>query len=113
MKKYEKNCYIALKGGLLKSYNFSEEFINKNEQLFNELENIWDEIYSFDCCIFGAIKTNKNNDDLKMRLCNTLDKMYDLNIEIYNDWDNKTYKNKNDYRKYILEYEKEVVKNDK
>lgn len=60
-----------------------------------------------DCCVFGATRSNKNNDELKHRLCDILDKLYDLNIEIMNDWDNKTYKNKNDYREYILTYGKE------
>lgn len=45
MKKYEKGCLIALKGGLLKSYYFSDEFINDNKNLFNDFCNIWDEIY--------------------------------------------------------------------
>ncbi len=108
MKKYEKDCIIVLKGGLLKSYNFSEKFIKNNEQLFNDFCNIWDEIYKFDCCVFGATERNKNNNNLKIRLCDILDKMYDLNIEIFNGWDDTAYTNKEDYRNYILTYGKEV-----
>lgn len=107
MKKY-KDCFIVLKSGILKSYWFSDEFIKDNKALFDEFVNIFDEFYSNDCCVFGASNTHKNNDDLKIRLCDILDKMLDLNIEIMNGWDNKIYKNKKSYRDYILNYGKEV-----
>ena len=96
IKKYEKDCIVVLKSGILKSYNFSDDFVKNNEQLFNDFCNIWDEIYSFDCCVWGATERNKNNDNLKERLCNILDNLFELNIKIYNGWDNKTYKNKKD-----------------
>lgn len=107
MKRYEKECLIVLKGGILKSYHFSDEFISKNQTLFNELEKIWDKLYECDCCVFGAVERHKNNDDLKNKLCDILDKFFDLNVEIMNGWDDKTYKNKEDYRNYISTYGKE------
>lgn len=107
MKKYVKDCYIILKGGILKSYYFSEDFLKNNKNLFEQLENIWDELYKNDCCVYGATESNKNNDALKIKLCDILDQFYDLNIEISNGWDNKIYKNKNDYRNYILNYGKD------
>lgn len=108
MKKYEKDCLIVLKSGILKSYYFSDEFVENNKELVIEFANIWDEFYNNDCCVFGASNTHKNNDDLKIKLCNILDKMFDLNIKIMNGWDDKTYKNKDDYRNYILNYGKEA-----
>lgn len=92
MKKYEKDCLIVLKGGILKSYQFSDEFVENNKELVIEFANIWDEFYNNDCCVFGASNTHKDNYDLKIKLCNILDKMFDLNIEIMNGWDDKTYK---------------------
>ena len=108
MKKYEKDCIIVLKGGILKSYNFSDEFIKTNNELFNEFCSIWDELYEHDCCVYGASEHNKNNNNIKNKLCNILDKMFDLNIKIMNGWDDITYKNKQDYKNYILNYGKEV-----
>ena len=58
MKKY-KECFIVLKSGILKSYWFSNEFIKDNKMLFDELCNIWDEFYSNDCCVFGAVIPTK------------------------------------------------------
>lgn len=107
MKKYEKDCLIILKSGILKSYNFSDAFIEKNQNLFKQFETIWDEIYQNDCCVFGASNSHKNNDKLKQNLCDILDQMFDLNVEIMNGWDNKRYKSKEEYRHYILTYGKD------
>lgn len=108
MKKYVKDCLIVLKGGILKSYYFSDEFVENNKELVIEFANIWDEFYNNDFCVFGASNTHKDNYDLKIKLCNILDKMFDLNIKIMNGWDNKNYKNKEDYKDYILNYGKEA-----
>lgn len=108
MKKYEENCMIVLKGGILKSYNFSDNFIKKNEKIFNDIGNIWDEIYSLDYCVYGANERHKENKELKEKICDILDILFDLNIKICNGCDNKIYKNKNSYRQYILEYGKEA-----
>ena len=98
--------YIILKSGILKAYNFNDDFIKEHEDLFNEFEKIWDELYSNNCCVWGVSETNKNNDTLKISLCDTLDKFFDLGVEISNGWDDEVYKNKNDYREYILNYGK-------
>ena len=102
-----KNCIICLKGGLIKSYWFNDNFIEEHEEIFNELGIIFDEIYKNDCCVYGASETNKDNINLKIKLCDILDKFFDLKIEIMNGWDNKIYKSKESYRKYILTYGKE------
>lgn len=107
MKKY-KNCYIVLKGGIIKGYWFTNKFINENNILFKKLENIYDAFYKNDCCVYGAVRSNKNNDNLKIKLCKILDKFYDLDVEITNGFDNKIYKNKNDYKNHILSYGKEA-----
>lgn len=107
MKKYQ-DCLIVLKSGIIKGYNFSDKFIKENNILFEELENIWNEFYQNNCCVWGASNTHKHNDNLKFKLCNTLDKLFDLGVTIMNGWDDIIYKNKKDYRKYILEYWKEV-----
>lgn len=100
--------YIALKGGILKSFYLSDNFIKNHKDLFIQLEKIWDKIYQNDCCVFGATQTHKNNDNLKIELCDILDKFFDLKVEISNNFDNKIYKKKEDFRNYILNYGKEV-----
>ena len=35
--------YIIIKSGILKAYEFSEDFINKNNDVFNQFVNIWND----------------------------------------------------------------------
>ena len=53
--------YIIIKSGILKAYNFDDEFIQSNNDLFNQFVNIWDELYSGSCCVWGACEKNKGN----------------------------------------------------
>ena len=98
---------IGLKGGIIKGYNFETFFIESNKKLVNDFADLFDEIYKNDCCVYGASETHKNNDILKNKICNMLDIMFDKNVDIYNDFDNKHYTNKKEYHKYILNYGKD------
>lgn len=103
MKKY-KDCYIELKGGIIKSYYLNDEFVNDNEKLIDELSTLFDEIYSNDCCVYGASNRHKSNKDLKNKICKIIKPFYDLKITIVNGWDDKVYKNFEDIENYILNY---------
>lgn len=104
-KKYIKDCYIRLKYGILKSYYFTDEFIKENEQLIKELDEVWEDLYKQDICVFGAVETHKENKDIKERIFNIVEKFFNLNIEITNDFTEETYKTIEDIRKYLLEVE--------
>lgn len=103
MKKY-KDCYIELKGGIIKSYYLNDEFVKNNEKLIDELSTLFDEIYSNDCCVYGASDRHKGNKELKKRICELLQTFFDRNIKIFNGWNNKVYKNFQDIEDYILNY---------
>lgn len=104
MKDFEKDCYILLKWGSLKGYNFSDEFYDKNTDLVLELNNIWNEIYENHCSATGGSEEVHKNKELKNKLCNILEKFFNLNIEISNNWDNTIYTNFEDIKNYILNY---------
>lgn len=96
---------IHLKWGIVKSYNLNnEQLVKTNEQLVKDFNNIFDEFYKDSYSALGSSENNKNNQDLKIRLCDLLDKLFDLGVAIRNDYDNKKYRTKKSYRKYILEY---------
>ena len=96
--------YIQLKGGLIKSYWFDDEFYNKNKKIVDELSNIFDEIYKNDCCVFGATETNKNNIELKNKIVNILKIFFDLGIQIENGFTDEDYLNFKEIEDYILNY---------
>ena len=102
-----KNGSIGLKWGTLKRWSLTEEFCKNNENLVKELNRLWDSLYATTCCTVGSSEYVKDKDDLKCDLINCLNKFYDSGVEIYNDFDGETYKTKNSYKKYILEYGKE------
>lgn len=99
--------YIGLKFGNIKCWHFEENFCKDNKSLVDNLNNLYDEMYSGCLCVFHASEKNKGNIDIKTRLCDLLDKFFDLGVEIYNDFDNKRYKTKKSYRKYLLTYGEE------
>lgn len=103
-----KNGYIGLKWGTLKCWHFSKEFCNKNKDLVKEFDAFYDSLYENTCCAIGSSEYIKDKENLKHDLINYLNKFYDLGVEIYNDFDNEKYKTKNSYKKYILEYGKEL-----
>lgn len=106
MKKYEKDCLITLKFKMIKGYNFSEEFIKNNEELIEELDNFFDELYKNSTCVIGASYKHENNLDIKQRLFNILEKFFYKNIRIKNGYDEKTYTNINVLKNYILGVDK-------
>jgi len=96
--------YIIIKSGILKAYDFSEEFINKNNDVFNQFVNIWDELYSGSCCVWGACEKNKDNNTIKQKIVDILEKMYNLGIQIENGFTDEVYNNFEDVKDYILNY---------
>lgn len=98
--------YIIIKGGILKAYDFSEEFINKNQELFNQFVNVWDELYSGNCCVWGAADANKDNKNIKNKIVVILEKMFNLGIRIENGFTDEIYNNFEDIKDYILNYGK-------
>ena len=98
--------YIILKWGSLKAYNFSNEFVSKNENLVKEFENIWDEIYNTRCnAIYGSEYLHKNK-ELKVKLVGILEKFYDLGVVFENGFTDEYYNNFQDIKDYILNYGK-------
>ncbi len=98
------NNYIIIKGGILKAYNFNDDFMAKYTKEVEEFEKIWDEIYSFDCCVFGASERNKDNKELKNKIVNILEKMYNLDVIIENGFTDEKYNDFESIKDYILNY---------
>ncbi len=98
--------YIIVKSGILKAYEFSEDFINKNNDVFNQFVNIWDELYNGYLCVWGAYENYKNNHELKQKIVDILEKMYNLGIQIENGFTDEVYNNFEDVKDYILNYGK-------
>lgn len=101
-KKYIKDCYIRLKFGILKSYYFTDEFIENNKELIKELDDVWEDLYKKDICVFGAVETHKENKDIKERIFNIVEKFFNLNIEISNDFTEKTYTSIEQIKEYLI-----------
>ena len=98
------NNYIILKWGSLKSYNFTEEFYNKNKEAVQELEKIWNEIYENSCCAMGGSKNLQSKKDLKLKLIDVLEPLYDLGVPFQNGWSDEYYNNFEEINDYILNY---------
>lgn len=97
---------ITLKGGILKGWYFEDDFNNANREKVEELNAIFEELYSDVCSVYAAKEKNAENQDIKIRLCNMLDWFFDKKVSIRNGFDNTTYKSKKAYRDYILCYGK-------
>ncbi len=96
--------YIILKWGSLKAYEFSNEFISKNESLVKEFENIWDEIYNTRCSATAGSEYLHSKKELKLKLVNVLEKFYDLGVTFENGFTDEYYNNFQDIKDYILNY---------
>ena len=96
--------YIILKWGSLKAYNFSNDFISKNENLVKEVENIWDEIYNKRCDAMSGSEYLHQNKELKAKLVDILEKFYDLGVPFQNGYTDEYYNNFQDIQDYILNY---------
>lgn len=99
--------YIGLKFGIIKNWNFNKEFYDKNKKEVEQLNKFYDNLYEQCHDVFTASEKTKRENDLKNKICDILDIFFDLGCEIYNCFENKAYKNKQSYRKYILNYGKE------
>lgn len=99
--------YIGLKFGTIKCWNFDEFFCKDNKCLIDNLNDLYDEMYSGCASVFHSSEKNKNNKEIKNRLCDLLDKFFDCGVQIYNAFDDKTYRTKKSYRKYLLTYGEE------
>lgn len=99
--------YIGLKFGTIKCWNFEDAFCEKNKQQVKELNELYDRLFEKCNDMFTASEKIKKDEELKLALCDMLDTFFDLGCEIYNAFDDKTYKTKKSYRKYILNYGKE------
>lgn len=97
---------ITLKGGILKGWYFEDDFYNANRAKVEELNAIFEELYSGVCSVYAAKEKNAENQDIKIRLCDMLDWFFDKKVSIRNGFDDITYKSKKAYRDYVLNYGK-------
>lgn len=100
--------YIGLKFGTIKEWRFDKDFYNNNKKKVDEFNDFYDKLYKNCIDVFSASEKTRNDEETKNKLCDILDIFFDLGCEIYNCFENKKYKNKNSYRKYVLDYEKEI-----
>ena len=98
------NNIIWLKWGSLKAYNFTDEFIEKNKEIVEKFNNVWDKIYENHCSAFGGSEEVQNNNDLKIEIVNILRELYDLGVIFQNGWDDTYYNNFEEVEDYIIRY---------
>ena len=96
--------FVILKWGRLKAYNFSDKFYNKNKEIVEEFVNVWDEIYKNHCSATGGSEEVQKNKELKNKMLNVLEKLFNLGVPIENGWDDTYYNNFNEIKDYILNY---------
>lgn len=96
--------YIILKWGSLKAYEFSDEFYDKNKEIIEELNGIWDTIYSDKIGAMSGSEYLQSREDLKLRLIEVLEKIYNLGVPFQNGFTDEYYNNFDEIRDYILEY---------
>lgn len=99
------NC-ILLKWGSLKSWYFTDDFVENNKQLVEELSNLWDKIYQNTSGAISGSEKVQNDYDLKIELINTLEKFYDLGVPFENNFTDEYYNNFDEIKDYILNYGK-------
>lgn len=98
--------YVILKWGSLKAYNFSDEFVEKNNKVVEEFKNVWNEIYENHCSATGGSKEVHKNNILKNEMLNVLEKLYNLGVSMENGWSDEYYNNFDEIKEYILNYDK-------
>lgn len=101
--------YIGLKFGTIKEWYLNKNFCDIHKKEVKQLNKFYDNLYKKCTCVFTASEKTKKDNDLKNKMCDILDIFFDLGCKIYNCFENKTYKNKQSYRKYILDYGKEIL----
>lgn len=98
--------FVILKWGSLKAYNFGTNFYNKHKKIVDELEKIWDEIYENNYGAIGGSDKLQNKQDLKIKLINTLEQIYNLGVPFQNGFTDEHYNNFKEIKDYILNYGK-------
>lgn len=106
MENISKNCYVILKGGIIKGYWFSDEFYNEYKELVNKVNDVYDDFYYGVSCVFAASEKYKNEEQIKHKLLDVLKELFKLNVKIQNGFDNKRYKKFSDIEDYVLNYGK-------
>lgn len=97
------NNYIGLKWNGLKSYNFNNDFMDKNKKECERFINLWDEYFECSASCWGAEKHNENKNDLKVKICDSVIELFNLGVSVQNQWDDTFFNNENDIRKYLEE----------
>lgn len=95
---------IYLKWGTIKRYDLRGEFYNTNRKLCEEFSNLYDELFEGCCDLSRGSQRIQSNKLLQTKLCDMLDKFFDLGVTIINDWDGEIYNSKESYRDYIMNY---------
>lgn len=95
---------IQLKQGLIKAYEFTDDFYKANKMLCNKFIKHYDKIFDGVASMYDAKQKNRHNEAIKIELVELLDKFYDLGVRIWNGFDNKTYGSKEEYRDYVINY---------
>ena len=98
------NNYVILKWGSLKAYNFTDKFVENNKEVLEDFVNVWDEIYANHCSATGGSKEVHKNNDLKNKMLNVLEKLYNLGVTFENGYTDEYYNNFNEIKEYILNY---------
>ena len=98
------NNYVILKWGSLKAYNFEEDFFNKNKEVVEEFNKIWEEIYGTCCSATGGSKYLQSKNNLKLKLVSILEQLFDLGVQFENGFTDEYYNNFEEIKDYILNY---------
>lgn len=98
------NSYIILKWGSLKAYHFSDKFLEKNKTICEEFVNVWNEIYKNHCSATGGSEEVQKNKELKSKMLNVLEKLYNLGIPFENGFTDEYYNSFEDIKEYIVNY---------
>ena len=96
--------YIILKWGSLKAYNFTDEFVEKNKKAIKGLNDIWDEIYNNRCGAMSGSDYLQSRDDLKNKLVDILETLYELGVPFQNGWTDEYFDSFDEIKDYIIKY---------
>lgn len=98
------NNYVILKWGTLKGYFLSDSFEEKNKEVVKEFKSIWGEIYNNCCSATGGSKYTHSHKELKVRLVDVLEKLYQLGVTFENGFTDEYYNSFKDIKDYIMNY---------
>lgn len=98
------NNYVILKWGSLKAYNFTDNFVEKHEDIIKEFVDIWDTIYNEKISAMSGSEYLQSNEELKIRLVNVLKKFFELGVVFQNGFTDEYYNTFKEIEDYILKY---------